>query len=115
MNNLAKSLRQLRELKNYSQEYMAVQLRICTRAYSKIETGETQLTVKRLNEVSKILGISPTEIMVFDHEKIFETKPQGGIKNEIPQKLIDQYEQRIQHLEKEIVFLRSLVKSIPEL
>jgi transcriptional regulator with XRE-family HTH domain len=48
-------LKQLRELKNFTQEYMAQQLGLSTRAYSKIETGETQLTINRLNEISTIL------------------------------------------------------------
>jgi transcriptional regulator with XRE-family HTH domain len=49
-------IKQLRELKNFTQEYMAQQLGLTTRAYSKIETGETQLTINRLNEISKILA-----------------------------------------------------------
>lgn len=40
-------IRQIRELKNFTQDYMAAQLEMSTRAYSKIESGETQLTVNR--------------------------------------------------------------------
>ena len=36
-------IRQIRELKNLTQEHIATQLNLTTRAYSKIETGETQL------------------------------------------------------------------------
>ena len=49
-------IKQIRELKNYTQEYVATQLGLTTRAYSKIESGETQLTINRLNEISSILG-----------------------------------------------------------
>ena len=64
-------IKQLRELKNYTQEHMATQLGLSTRAYSKIESGETQLTINRLNEISRILGIEPMEVLGFDHKNIF--------------------------------------------
>lgn len=108
-------LKQLRELKNYTQEYMAQQLGLSIRAYSKIETGETQLTINRLNEISSILGIDPIEALGFDHQNIFNNygSQEGniGINHiNIPDKLIEQYEKRIEQLESEVMFLRVLVK-----
>lgn len=107
-------IKQLRELKNFTQEYMAQQLGLSTRAYSKIESGETQLTINRLNEISEILGIDPMEALGFDHQNIFNNCTQEGnigINHiNIPDKLIDQYEKRIQQLESEVLFLRALVK-----
>jgi transcriptional regulator with XRE-family HTH domain len=107
-------IKQLRELKNYTQEHMATQLGLSTRAYSKIESGETQLTINRLNEISRILGIEPMEVLGFDHKNIFNNCTQEGnigINHiAIPEKLIEQYEQRIQSMESEILFLRSIVK-----
>ncbi|MBM3186512.1 MAG: helix-turn-helix transcriptional regulator [Bacteroidetes bacterium] len=41
-------IKQLRQLKNFTQEYMERQLGLITRAYSKIVGGETQLTIYRL-------------------------------------------------------------------
>ena len=107
-------LKQLRELKNFTQEYMANELGLSIRAYSKIETGETQLTINRLNEIAKILEIDPIEILGFDHQNIFNNCNQEGnigINHiNIPDKLIEQYEKRIQHLESEVLFLRTLIK-----
>ena len=107
-------LKQLRELKNFTQEYMAQQLGLSTRAYSKIETGETQLTINRLNEISSILGIDPIEALGFDHQNVFNNCTQEGnigINHiNIPDKLIEQYEKRIEQLESEVLFLRALVK-----
>ena len=56
-------IKQIRKLKNFTQEYVAGKLNLSTRAYSKIETGETQLTINRLNEISTILGIEPMEVL----------------------------------------------------
>ncbi len=107
-------LKQIRELKNLTQEHIATQLGLSTRAYSKIESGETQLTISRLNEISKILEIDPIEVLGFDHQQIFNNCSQEGnigINHiNIPEKLIEQYEKRIQQLESEVVFLRTLVK-----
>ena len=109
-------LKQLRELKNYTQEFVATQLGLTTRAYSKIESGETQLTINRLNEISTILGIDPMEALGFDHKNIFNSCTQEGNNNtfgishyNMPDKLLDQYEKRIQQLESEVIFLRALV------
>jgi len=107
-------IKQIRELKNISQEFIATQLGISTRAYSKIETGETQLSIKRLNEISSILEVPPLEILGFDEKQIFNhCKQEGNIginHNYYSDKLVEQYEKRIAQLESEILFLRNCVK-----
>lgn len=65
-------VKQLRELKNLTQEYMAMKLSISLRAYSKIESGETQLTIKRINDISQILEVSSIELLNFDQHKVFK-------------------------------------------
>ncbi|MEI8192962.1 MAG: helix-turn-helix transcriptional regulator [Flavobacteriia bacterium] len=118
IDNTEQKLKQLRELKNYTQEFVAAQMGLTTRAYSKIESGDTKLTINRLNEISKILEIDPISILEFDHNHVFNACNQDDDdeiveeNNEprLTKKLIDQYEQRIQHLEGEVLFLRNLVK-----
>ena len=109
-------IKQIRELKNFTQEYVATQLGLTTRAYSKIESGETQLTINRLNEISGILGVEPMEVLGFDDQQVFNNcKQEGnfgnfGTYNTVSEKLIQQYEKTIQVLEDEVALLRSLVK-----
>ena len=109
-------LKQLRELKNFTQEYVAQQLGLSTRVYSKIETGETQLTINRLNEIATILGVDPIEALGFDHQNIFNNygtqEGNFGLNQtfNLPDTLIAQYEKRIEQLESEVMFLRVLVK-----
>ena len=110
-------IKQIRELKNFTQEYVATQLDLSTRAYSKIESGETQLTINRLNEISSILGVEPLEFLGFDHQQIFNNygNQEGnignfGTYNVIPEKLIQQFEKTIQVLEDEVLLLKSLLK-----
>jgi transcriptional regulator with XRE-family HTH domain len=71
-------IKQIRELKNFTQEYVAQKLGLSARAYSKIETGETQLTINRLNEISIVLGIDPMEVLGFDDTKIFNINNSTG-------------------------------------
>jgi len=80
----------------------------------QIETGETQLTINRLTEISEI---DPIEVLGFDHQNIFNNCTQEGNYNTIgksiyqmPDKLVEQHEKRIQQLESEVTFLRTLVK-----
>lgn|SRR5690554_3211064 len=106
-------IKQLRELKNLTQEYMANHLGISTRAYSKIETGETQLTLNRLNEISTALGISPIEVLGFDDKQVFNNcKQEGniGINHiNISEKLIYQYEETIKSLKEQIEIMKLLL------
>jgi transcriptional regulator with XRE-family HTH domain len=105
-------IKQIRELKNFTQEYVAQKLGLSTRAYSKIETGETQLTINRLNEISAILEVQPMEILGFDDKKIFNINNSTGNNgyNNIffPDKLVQQYEETIQSLKEQIQLLKLL-------
>ena len=105
-------IKQIRELKNFTQEYVAGKLNLSTRAYSKIETGETQLTINRLNEISKVLGIEPMEVLGFDEKKIFNFYNSNDINNikniNLPDKLVHQYEETIQSLKEQIKLLKLL-------
>ena len=105
-------IKQIRELKNFTQEYVAQKLGLSTRAYSKIETGETQLTINRLNEISKVLEMNPVEVLGFDDKKIFNINNSTGNNgyNNIffPDKLVQQYEETIQALKEQIQLLKLL-------
>lgn len=52
----------LRVEKNLTQEEMAEKLHLSTSAYCKIEYGDTDLTLTRLNKIAAILEIHPTEL-----------------------------------------------------
>jgi transcriptional regulator with XRE-family HTH domain len=107
-------IKQIRELKNLSQDFLAGELGLSTRAYSKIESGETQLTVNRLNQIADLLAIDPIELLGFNEKQVFNNcKQEGniGINHiSVPEKLIEQYESHITHMQNEITFLRDILK-----
>jgi transcriptional regulator with XRE-family HTH domain len=61
-------IRQFREMRNYSQEYIAGKMGISQNAYSKIENGITQLTVSHIRQISAILEVSIMDLLKDDFE-----------------------------------------------
>jgi transcriptional regulator with XRE-family HTH domain len=112
---IGEKIRQIRDLKGMSQEYLASQLGISQRAYSKIERNEIKIDWEKITEISKIFEIDPMELISFDDNLIFNNCSQSGkfvnsqAISSSSDKLIDMYESRIQSLEKEIEFLRQLL------
>jgi|SRR5690554_1924075 len=115
MKEIGEKLRQIRKLKGYSQEYMAHRMKISQRAYSKIENNETRIDWEKLSEISNILKIKPSDITNFDDNLVFHNCTQSGkfeqFINQLPEKMITQYEERIKHLEEEIAFLRKQLQN----
>ncbi len=78
---IGKKIRKIRELRNFSQEYVAIQLGISQVAYSKIETGLTRLDLKRLIKIAETLDIDTFTLINFDNRCIFSnnnSNNQGG-------------------------------------
>jgi transcriptional regulator with XRE-family HTH domain len=59
-------IKQLRELNNFTQEYLAKGLGISAQAYRKLESGETRLTVQHLEKIAATLGMDVTGMFKFD-------------------------------------------------
>ena len=63
---IAASIRNKREERNYTQEYLAYKLNISQNAYSKIELGYTKITLERLFEIADILEIDVIDLISTD-------------------------------------------------
>ncbi len=61
-------IKKYRELRNYSQKYVATKMGMSQNAYSKIENNITQLTVHHVKELAKILDVPLTELLRDDFE-----------------------------------------------
>ncbi len=60
------NLKKIRELKNYTQEYVSERLGISQVAYCRLESGKTRLTIKRIHELAEIFEIDPLLLLTFD-------------------------------------------------
>ena len=65
------NIKKLRELRNYTQQYMADQLEISLSGYGKIERNETDVSLGRLQQIADILGVDIHGILRFDDKHIF--------------------------------------------
>lgn len=63
MNSLGKRIRLLRQQRGWSQEDVAKRLDISIPAFSKIETGITDINLSRLNQISKLFDLSVVQLL----------------------------------------------------
>jgi transcriptional regulator with XRE-family HTH domain len=71
-------IRKYREMRNYSQEYVAGKMGISQNAFSKIENNITQLTVSHIRQISAILEVSMMDLLKDE----FEIRHGSGIQME---------------------------------
>lgn len=113
---VATKIRKIRELKGYSQQYMAEQLGITQAAYSKIESNEKSINFDKLKTIANILEINPLELLNFNEQQIFNNCNNNGIWGNngnyyaYSKKEQELYESKIKHLAEEVKFLRDLLK-----
>ncbi len=71
MLSVGEKIKKMRELRNFTQNYMAEQLKMGQAGYSKIEQGETDISYSRLEQIAKVLKTNVEDIINFDEKKIF--------------------------------------------
>jgi transcriptional regulator with XRE-family HTH domain len=100
-------IKKIRELRDYTQTYMSVELEISLSAYSKLERDETDISLKRLEQIAKILNVSVNEIIQFDEHAFLDNPKTSPIHVEKTQ----QNDSLIDQMRNEIDFLRSLIQN----
>jgi len=125
MEEILQQIKDVRNVKGFSYEYMANELKISTSAYRKIENNETKLTVERLFQIAEVLETPIGKLLGSKQSTVFyQNNNDGGTFNtytdfedyyhqenrETTQKLIQTMEQEIAHLREEVVFLREIAK-----
>ena len=73
--NLGKKIKSFRELRNFTQEYMAFNLGISQTSYGNIERNEVEITVKRLYEICKLLDVNIGSLLNFDDKTLKQNAP----------------------------------------
>ena len=63
MNNIGNNIKTFRELKNYSQEYMAEALGVTQATLSRIENGHTQVKMDRLQHIAEFLEVDVSTLL----------------------------------------------------
>lgn len=65
--NIYKNIKEYRELKNHSPDYVAIQMEMSVKTYNKIEMGSIDLKLSKLDKLVKILGVKKSEIFKLDY------------------------------------------------
>ena len=73
MKNIGDNIKKFRELKNITRDKIAADLNMSLSNYSKIERGEIDLTISRVQEIANILEVDVSQILNFDATHIFNT------------------------------------------
>jgi len=125
MKDILQKIIDIRNIKGFSQEYVANELNISTATYQKVEKGDTKLSVERLSQIAEILQTPvdrffgtkpPTAFYQNNNHDIGTITAIQDVENyyqenrETTQKLIQTMEHEITHLQEEIAFLREMVK-----
>ena len=70
---IGNKIKNIRELKNFTQEYMADKLEISQAAYSKLEKGDLKISQDKLNKIAEILDVNLEDIKEFDNKRILNS------------------------------------------
>jgi transcriptional regulator with XRE-family HTH domain len=115
-------IKKIRELCNYTQEYMAEQLKISQEGYSKIEANRTKVSLERVEQIAKILKVDFLDLLSFDEKVVFNNVfhhqqdnnivvgQQTDTTKDLYERLLQELKLQIQHLQAEITFLRELLQ-----
>ena len=110
-------IKKLREYNNYTQDWMASQLGISQRAYSKIENDEVAISIDKLLSISELLGVNASEFLNKDGKHIYNNLAQnqkGGNAFVINQaeKALDLYDKLLAEKDAHILTLQKLVQKL---
>jgi len=102
MKTLGKKIRLLRHQKGWSQEDVAKRLDIYIPAFSKIETGITDINLSRLEQISNLFEMSVVQLLTFNEQ---ETDQKFSNEMDVINKKLTDRETEIIDLQKKVIEL----------
>lgn len=66
---ITQKIKHTRQLKEFSQEYMASKLGISQRAYSKMESGEIKIDINKLQQIADVLEVETNDLLRLDENQ----------------------------------------------
>ena len=113
---IGRNIKNLREMRNLTQEYISDQLAVSQKQYSRIENGEVSVSIQQLFAIATILNTTIQLILEFNTSLIFNNLNSGEafrVFNNTPieqieslyEKLLQEKERSIRLLEEKCTFL----------
>lgn len=108
-------IKKIRELRNFTQDYMAQKLNISQSTYSRFERNDCDLTISQLQDISEIFEIKIEDLLSFNEKLVFNNYHQANqgyniFNNGLSSQEKELYEKQIQRLEADVDYLRNLLK-----
>ena len=111
---------EVRNSKNYSQDYLAATLDMCVSSYSRKEQGKIRITDHEWQKLSEVLEVPLEDIYESDESMIFvfndNSTGNGNIVTNysMPQSILDSQKKYIEKLEEENQNLKEEVRVLKE-
>jgi transcriptional regulator with XRE-family HTH domain len=99
--SVGKNIRTIRHQRGWSQEDVANRLGLSIPAFSKIETGVTDINLSRLEQIANIYEINVVNLLALDVE---DTEPQVSHLGIAQKKILDR-EAEIANLQRKVILL----------
>jgi len=113
---LGQKIKKIRELKNLTQEHLAIELGLTQSAYSKLESGEVDIPYTRLEQIAKVLELKPEDIITFNEHIVFNVMHNetgnGMVVHQASLIEKELYEGTIKSLKEEIAYLKSVLDKV---
>ncbi|MXS70990.1 helix-turn-helix domain-containing protein [Flavobacteriaceae bacterium W22] len=109
---LGEKLKKARISKNFTQEYLADLLQVSQKTYSNFENDKSKPDFQQVESIAQALQTSVLDFLSGDSISFNYDNTQGGnngfiYQNQFPEKLVEQYEERIKELKEQVEFWKS--------
>lgn len=112
------NLKKMRKSKGWSQETAADFVSLSQSAYARIENGESHSWACHINKICEVFEINPEDLFKQDKMVINNTQQEGinfaETINQLSEKLIAQYEFRLQEKDAIITELQARLKKVED-
>lgn len=115
MTNIGTKIKRVRELRNFSQEFVAEKIGVSQSNYARMESNEVAISPERLQKIAEALNVEESIIKTFDENIIFNITqgdnsaagPNCTVHNyQISSEIKILYEDKIKLLEEKIDYLQ---------
>jgi transcriptional regulator with XRE-family HTH domain len=111
MITISKNIKRFRQKMGWSQRQMAEQLKISVPAFSKIESGITDINIKRLTQIALVLDTTIMDLMAKDGESSQSLHLQRVRQLKIK---LSKKEEEIINLQKQVIELHEQIREQKE-
>lgn len=109
MNKIGNKIRQIRELKGFSQDNLALELGITQPSYARLEKEDERISITRLIHIAGVLKTTVSELIDEKTQKVINQQNSENSTGYV-ENIINSDKEHIKTLKEEISFLRKIIE-----